>query len=388
MIERLLKLPKNQSFFLFGARGTGKSTLIFDQYKNNSLVLNLLDPELESLLNKHPNRLKEMVLALDKKTKYVIIDEVQKIPKLLDLVHLLIESTNKNFILTGSSARKLKQGQVNLLAGRAFTYNLYPFSCFELGAAFKLNESLEFGLLPKIYNLKTKKSKNKFLETYARTYLKEEIWLEQFIKDLEPFRYFLEVAAQMNGQKINFSNLSRDVGVDDKTIKNYFSILEDTLLGFSLPCFRHSFRKRLSTKPKFYFFDTGVKRALDLSLDLPLKEGTSAFGRAFEHFILLEIIKLSNYFYPNYRFSYLKTKDDAEVDLIVERPRQKALFIEIKSSLEVDGISLRNISDLARDFGQCEALCFSRDKYSRRVDNVTIMPWQEGLKKYFYAAAV
>jgi predicted AAA+ superfamily ATPase len=383
MIPRLLELPDDHSFFLFGARGTGKSTLIFDKFNKQSLVINLLDPELEDLLRRKPNRLKEMVLELDSKTHHVIIDEVQKLPKLLDLVHLLIETTDKKFILTGSSARKLKQGHANLLAGRAFTYNLYPFSCIELDSEFHLGEALEYGLLPKIYNLKNTKSKNQFLRSYAQTYLKEEIWAEQFIKDLDPFRYFLEVAAQMNGKEINFSNISRDVGVDDKTIKKYFSILEDTMLGFFLNGFQHSFRKRLSTKPKFYLFDTGIKRALDLSFDLPLKEGTSAYGDAFEHFIILEIIKLSAYYHPSYKFSYLRTKDNAEVDLIVERPRQKTLFIEIKSSRDVSNDSLKNISDLSKDFENCEALCFAQEKQARLVEHVRVLPWKDGLKEYF-----
>ncbi|MBT6842719.1 MAG: ATP-binding protein [Candidatus Melainabacteria bacterium] len=383
MLERLLELPTDHSFFLFGARGTGKSTMIYDQFRNQSLIINLLDPELEDRLTKRPNRLREMVESLPVETKFVIIDEIQKIPKLLNLVHLLIETTDKIFILTGSSARKLKRGHANLLAGRAFTCNLHPFSSFELKQEFNLNEALEYGLLPKIYNLKTSKSKNHYLQSYAHTYLKEEIWAEQFVQDLDPFRSFLEVAAQMNGKEINYANIARDVGVDGKTLKKYFSILEDTMLGFFLNGFKHSFRKRLSTRPKFYFFDTGVKRALDLSLDLPLKESTSAYGDAFEHFVLLEIFKLSSYFYPNYKFSYLRTKDDAEIDLVVERPRQKTLFVEIKSSRELADDSLRNLAELSRDFGDCEAICFSRDSHARLVNGVQILPWQEGLQKYF-----
>ncbi len=383
MFKRLLELPNSHSFFLFGPRGTGKSTLIMEKFAKQSITFDLLDPELEAELIRRPNKFKETVLALDKKIKYVIIDEVQKIPKLLNIVHQLIESTNKNFILTGSSARRLKLGKANLLAGRAFTCNLHPLTSFELNEKFNLQEALEWGLLPKIYKLKTNKFKTQFLQSYAHTYLKEEIWAEQFIKDLDAFRHFLEVAAQMNGKIINFSKLSRDVGVDDKTIKQYFSILEDTMLGFFLHGFQHSFRKRLSSKPKFYFFDTGIKRALDLSLDLKLKESTNAYGDAFEHFVILEIIKLSSYFHPNYRFSYLKTKDDAEVDLIVDRPREKKLFIEIKSSKSVSEDSLHNLSELSKAFENCEALCFSQDTQTRLVKGIKIMPWQEGLKKFF-----
>lgn len=383
MFKRLVKLPKNHSFFLFGPRGTGKSTLILEKFENQSIIFDLLDPELEAELSRRPNKFKETILALDKKIKYIIVDEIQKIPKLLNIVHQLIESTNKIFILTGSSARRLKLGKANLLAGRAFTCNLHPFTSIELDSKFSLENALEWGLLPKIYKLKTNTNKAQFLQSYAHTYLKEEIWAEQFIKDLDAFRHFLEVAAQMNGKIVNFSKLSRDVGVDDKTIKQYFSILEDTMLGFFLHGFQHSFRKRLSSKPKFYFFDTGIKRALDLSSELKLKEGTNAYGDAFEHFIILEIIKLSSYFHPNYRFSYLRTKDDAEVDLIIDRPREKTLFIEIKSSKDVNEDSLHNLIELSKSFGNCEALCFSQDLHSRLVKGIKIIPWQEGLKKFF-----
>ena len=190
--------------------------------------------------------------------------------------------------MTGSSARKLKHGGANLLAGRAFVYNLYPFSYLELKKDFHLETALQYGLLPEIYNLSTNKERELFLKAYTNTYLKEEVWAEQLVRQLNPFRRFLEVAAQCNGKIINIAKLSRDVGVDDKTIKQYFSILEDTLLGFYLEPFKHSFRKRLSMKPKFYWFDTGVSRALNNLSQIPLTASTNAFGNAFEHFIILE----------------------------------------------------------------------------------------------------
>lgn len=385
IITRFRKLPKNHSFFLFGPRGCGKSTLILDQFKKNSYLINLLDQKVEREYSRDPNRLVQVVEGLDEKVKFVVIDEIQKIPKLLDLVHLLIESTNKIFVLTGSSARKLKRGGANLLAGRAFKYNLHPFSYFEIEDICDLNFALEWGTLPKIYEEKNDYDfKFDFLESYSHTYLKEEIWEEQFIKNLDPFRQFLEVAAQMNGKIVNFSKVAKDVGVDDKTVKNYYSILEDTLIGFFLPCFKHSFRKRLSSKPKFYFFDTGVSRALSRTLSVPLQESTSAYGNAFEHFLILECIKLAEYFKREYRFSYLKTKDDAEVDLIVERPGQATLFVEIKSSEQVDKTGLTNLMKLSQDFdGDCEAICLSRETSVRKVEDVLILPWQEGLKKYF-----
>ncbi len=382
-IDRFLSLPSNHSFFLFGPRGTGKSTLILQRFKNNSFMIDLLIPEQEDRFSRNPGELIEIVKALPKKFKHVVIDEIQKIPKLLDPVHSLIESTDKKFILTGSSARKLKRGFANLLAGRAFVYHLHPFSALELGKEFSLSDALRWGLLPKIHSLKSETYKTQFLQAYAHSYLKEEVWAEQFVQDLDPFRRFLEVAAQMNAKVINFSNISRDVGVDDKTIKKYYTILEDTLLGFFLEGFHHSFRKRLSTKPKFYFFDPGITKALNRTLSVPLVERTSAYGEAFEHFIILECIKLATYYKTEYKFSYLMTKDGAEIDLVVERPGKSVLLIEIKSSKQITKESLLSFIKLTNDFGRCEAICLSNDPYQKKIEHVKLFPWQIGIKKYF-----
>lgn len=388
MLKRLLTLPKARSFFLFGARGTGKSTLLQHQFKqSNSVWIDLLDPEEEERFARHPNELRDIVMALDSKIQHVIIDEIQKIPKLLDVVHSLIEKTNLSFILTGSSARKLKHGGANLLAGRAFVYHLFPFSFLELGEQFHLDQALRWGLLPKIHEFDNDEERTQFLFSYSQTYLKEEIWAEHFIKKLDPFRMFLEVSAQCNGKIINYANISRDVGADEKTIKEYFSILEDTLIGFFLQPFQHSFRKRLSSKPKFYLFDTGVTRALSRQLSLPLLPSTSAYGDAFEHFIILECMKLASYYHPEFRFSYLKTKDDLEIDLVVERPGLPLLFIEIKSNAHVNTEDLRSLSSIAKEFKNCEAVCFSKDRYSKQFDHVKILPWQKGIIQFFGTSA-
>jgi uncharacterized protein len=201
--------------------------------------------------------LKAIVEGLPETVTHVVVDEIQKLPKLLDIVHSLIEKTNKYFILTGSSARKLKYGGANLLAGRAFVYHLFPFSFLELKDNFNFSTAMQFGMLPKLWSYDTDEERSLFLQAYAFTYLKEEIRGEQLTKNLDAFRRFLEVAAQCNGKIINYANLARDVGVDDKTIKEYFTILEDTLVGFLLEPFQHSFRKRLSQKPKFYFLMWG-----------------------------------------------------------------------------------------------------------------------------------
>lgn len=382
--KRFLELPKNHSFFLFGPRGAGKSTLVRKQFNDEECVLfDLLEARYEQKFSRNPDELKDVVLALPKEKTHIIIDEVQKVPKLLDCVHQLIESTDKHFILTGSSARKLKRGGANMLAGRAFVYHLHPLSIFELDEGFNLNERLQWGMLPKILEYKQDSFRKKYLETYAYAYLKEEVWEEQLVKNLDPFRRFLEVAAQMNGKIINYSNIAKDVGVDPKTVEKYYSILEDTMLGFLLESFHHSFRKRLSTKPKFYFFDTGVTRALSRRLSIPYVPGNGAYGNAFEHFVILECLKLSSYFFEEYRFSYLQTKGDVEVDLIVERPGQSLLFIEIKSTSHITEDDISSFWHLTKDFLDCEAVCFSNDPLEKRWDHVRAIPWVEGIKRFF-----
>lgn len=384
-INRLLNLPQSRNLFLFGARNTGKSTLLTHTFESKKVFWkDLLDPDLEEKYAKDPNSFKYEVMALNDEISHVIIDEIQKLPKLLDIVHQLIESTNKTFIMTGSSAGKLRYGGANLLAGRAFIYNLYPFSALEIEKDFNLDDALRWGTLPAIiYKMQSEEDKIRFLQAYAQTYLKEEVWLEQLIRKIGPFRKFLEVAAQCNGQIINYSNLSKDVGVDDKTIKQYFHILEDTLMGFMLEPFHGSFRKRLHSKPKFYFFDPGVCRALTRTLSVPLKKFTTDYGQAFEHFIILECIRLASYYYPEYRFSYIRTKDDVEVDLVVERPGKKVLCIEIKSAETIQEHKLSAFMNLAKDIKNSEAICICQEPHAKKIADIMVLPWMDALKMYF-----
>ena len=228
-------------------------------------------------------------MALPASVEWILIDEVQRAPRLLDVVHRLIESTGKRFVLTGSSARKLRRGASNLLAGRAFVYNLYPLTVPELQDAFVLEDALHWGTLPRIYSLAGREEKNAYLRAYALTYLKEEIVAEQIIRRLDPFREFLEVAAQSNGTIINYANIARDVGADPKTVVSYFSVLEDTLVGFHLPAYHRSIRKQQRANPKFYYVDIGVKRSLERTLEVPLRTGTYEFGKAFAHFVITQI---------------------------------------------------------------------------------------------------
>ncbi len=382
MFNRIINPSKTHSFFLFGARGTGKSTWLKETFsKTDHIYIDLLNPDVEEQLSKNPNDLLTKIAALKNKKAWVLIDEIQKVPKLLNLVHLCIEEHKTLFSLTGSSARKLRRGAANLLAGRAFVFNLFPLTHIELEKSFHLDQALHWGTLPEIFCLPDDPSKTRYLRTYAQIYLKEEIVAEQIIRKLDPFRQFLEIAAQQNGEIINFSNISRDVGVDTVTIQSYFQILEDTLIGFLLPSYHRSIRKRQRTNPKFYFFDLGVKRSLENTLSVALIENTYAFGRAFEHFIVTEIMRLNHYYEKDYKLSYLRTKDNAEIDLIVERPGLPCVLIEIKSKNSVDERDTRTLELFLKDFGPAEAYVFSRDPHKKKIGNVWGLPWSEGIRE-------
>ena len=384
IINRELKLDAHESCFLFGPRGTGKSTLL-EQYfnKDSALWIDLLRASEEEKYARNPDTLIAEVAALSDVKTHIVIDEIQKVPRLLDVVHHLIEHTQKYFVLSGSSTRKIKNNAANLLAGRAFVYHLAPFTFTELGKKFQLENALNWGMLPKIYQYQHDSQKKKFLQAYARTYLKEEVWLEQLIRNLYPFRYFLEVAAQGNGKIINYSNIARDVGVDYKTVENYYSILEDTLLGFFVHAYSGSFRKQINQAPKFYFFDVGVTRSLARMLSVLPREKTNYYGDLFEHFIIIEIKKLIEYHQNEYRLSYLRTKTGLELDLIIDRPQQKKLLIEIKSNHDVQEHQLSNFSHLIEEFPDCEAVCFSRDTHQKKFGKIMVWPWQEGIGHFF-----
>ncbi len=387
MYQRLLDLPLDQSVLLFGPRGSGKSTLLRESFaQEHCLWYDLLDPVEESRLSAEPQLLLKETHGARKSTTHVIVDEVQKVPKLLDVVHSLIEdpaTRHLRFMLTGSSARKLKRGGANLLAGRALVFSLHPFSALELGADFNLFETLAYGALPGVVNAKGSQSKKRFLRSYGLTYLKEEVQVEQLVRQLDPFRKFLQVCAQCSGKIINAAAIARDVGVDEKTVKNYYSILEDTLLGFHLEAYHSSVRKRLSLKPKFYLFDTGVQRTLMGHLNLPLAESTSAFGELFKSFVVNECLRLSQYAENDYRFFYLRTKEGLEIDLVVERPGLPLLLIEIKSGTQVGEAHLKSLRTLGSDFPGAECVCLARVLRAQETAGVKILPWLDGLKHYF-----
>jgi predicted AAA+ superfamily ATPase len=384
MVRRLIKPLKSNSFFLFGARGTGKSTFVRGYLPKDSLYLDLLDESLYDELLREPKRLERM--SQEHKHNWIIIDEVQRLPRLLNIVHRLIEANGQKFALTGSSGRKLKRGAGNLLAGRAFMNTLFPFTTLELQDHFDLNQALSWGTLPKILNLSSADEKKAYLRSYALAYVREEIQIEQVVRKLEPFREFLAVAAQSSGQIVNFSAVSRDVGVEVPTVQNYFQILEDTYLGFLLPHFHRSIRKSQIHSPKFYFFDNGLKRSLEGSLDsLPI-EGTFQFGSLFEAYIIQEIYRLNDYFHKDFRLSFFRTKNDAEIDLILSKG-QRTILIEIKSSTRVDEIEVRKLARLKTEFGkQVTAYYLSRDPLESEIDGVKCRFWRQFLDSEFQSS--
>ncbi len=384
MFKRLLNPIKSNSFFLFGARGTGKSTFLREFFRAEStLWIDLLDPLQEDLFARNPGELAALAKGKGKKQSWVVLDEVQKVPKLLNVVHHLIESTSLKFALTGSSARKLKRGAANLLAGRAFVNHLYPLVHLEMGKQFDLQSALQWGTLPKISQFTTDTEKREYLKSYTLTYLKEEIGAEQIVRKLDPFRRFLPIAAQCSGEILNFSNIANDVGVDTKTVQSYFEILEDTLVGYLLLPYHRSLRKQQRQSPKFYFFDLGIKGALDGSMVQQPVPNTYGYGKLFEQWIILELFHLNAYSKRDFRFYYLLTKDHAKIDLIIERPGLPTALVEIKSSEQVDERDTRTLERFLPDFKKAELFCLSRDPHLKEIGNVHAMPWKDGIQNLY-----
>lgn len=384
MFCRSINLPKSHSFFLFGARGTGKTALLKSLFHTNTLYIDLLNLDKEAQYQLDPESLYKEISALPTSIKTIIIDEIQKVPKLLDVVHRTLEERKTKqepvqFILTGSSARKLKQGSANLLAGRAFVFHLFPLTCHELGKSFNLEEVLAFGSLPQAINYKEQIEKRRFLKAYTHTYLKEEIWGEQLIRKIEPFRKFLQIAAQSHGQIINYSKIARDIGVDANTVKNYYTILEDTLLGFLLPAYQGSIRKQLKLSPKFFLFDNGVKRTLENMLDFPLTHGSFEYGEAFESFIIYEIRRQLSYLELDYNFSYMASDGGAEVDLLISQGQKVKIMLEIKSAKSYKKDFIRHIKSFHKDFSNVFSFLLYDGETAMEDEGIHIRPWQDGI---------
>jgi predicted AAA+ superfamily ATPase len=385
MVQRTLKLSKTQSFFLFGARGTGKSSLLeaTPHLAAAPLIIDFLVSDVEEKYILNPMALFEEASLLPKNS-WIVIDEVQKVPKILDVIHLCIEKLKMKFALSGSSARKLKRGAANLLGGRAISFSLFPLTVQELGSHFNLIHALNWGTLPGLLVLEDNLEKSRYLKSYVQNYIKEEIQLEQLVRNLDAFRLFLPLAAQSNAEIVNFSNISKQTGSDHKTIQNYFQILIDTKMGFYLEAFDRSVREVQSKSPKFYFFDGGVKRAIETKLTIPLNDGSSEFGREFEAFFINECHRLNLYLEKDYKLSYLRTKDDAEIDLIIETPRKSLFLIEIKSTKQVLDSHLKHLKSFKSSFKKSTCICACQEKTPRLVDGIEVLPWQDAIEKIFY----
>lgn len=381
MFRREINLSGRRSFFLFGARGTGKTTLLEEQFKGkDTLWIDLLGEADEQTFRSNPD---ELGAVLHRRAyRNVVIDEIQKVPKLLEIVHQVLKKKQTRFILTGSSARKLKRGHADLLAGRASTFHLHPLTFTELAKKFDLEEAMTFGTLPELFEISEVEEKRDFLRSYVGTYLKEEILVEQLVRKVDPFRNFLPVAAQSNAEVINLSKIAQDIGVDPKTVETYFQIFEDTLLGFRLPAYHRSVRKQFRQAPKFYLFDPGVKRAMARMLRVPLVPGTYDFGKAFEHLVILEAFRLNDYLKRDYRFSYVRTKDGAEIDLIIERPGEKDLLVEIKSTKQVRETNATSLERFLATWPvPAEARVWSLDEREKNFGNIVALPWTAGLNE-------
>jgi len=367
LVKRIQKIdpPVDRSAFLWGPRKTGKTTLLKQQFPK-ACWIDLLDYDQFLSLSQRPTRLRQILEAQPSKT--VVIDEVQKIPHLMDEIHWLIENKGYQFILCGSSARKLKRGQSGLLGGRAWRFELYPFVTREIGS-FELDRALLHGSIPAHY---LSSNSEMDLKGYVQDYLKEEIQAEALTRNLPAFSKFLRSAAITNGMLLNYSNAARDAGVSVKTIREYYQILEDTLIGRQLPPWRKTKKRRLIETAKFYFFDTGV--VSNLLGRRSITHGTQEYGRAFEHFILQEIWAYRHYSKLEFPISFWRTASGSEVDLILG---DAEVAIEIKSSMNI-GDRPKGLHLFHDEHNCLKSIVISKEPQPRKISpDIFILPWRD-----------
>lgn len=360
---------QEDSVFLWGARQVGKSTLVKNIYPN-ARIYDLLKSDEYTRLLRRPQLLREELLPLGEET-LVVIDEIQKIPQLLDEVHWLIVNRGIRFILCGSSARKLKRIGTNLLGGRAMSVKLYPLVSAEI-PDFDLVRGINHGMLPRHY-LATNPKKR--LEAYIGTYLKEEIQDEAVVRQLAAFNRFLDMAAQCNGEIINYKNIAQDCGVSAVTIKEYFAILQQTLIGYMLPAFTTSKKRRAITAPKFYYFDVGV--ANHLLHRSNLQQGSVDFGHAFEHLMIQELMAYLSYSESDEQLSYWRTSSGYEVDAVIGEGR---VAIEFKSAEEVQSKHTKGLKAFSEEYANARLIVVSMDVNPRMLNGVEILPAMDFLK--------
>ncbi|MCD4716715.1 MAG: DUF4143 domain-containing protein [Desulfobacterales bacterium] len=381
-VNRLLRVPE-RSFFLFGPRGVGKTTWL-KQVLPDALFFDLLDTSLYLDLSQRPHNLEPMVGTLPADS-WVVIDEIQKTPDLLDEVHRLIETKGWRFALCGSSARKLRRGGVNLLGGRAVTRNLTAFSCQELGDAFDIEFSLQWGFLP--YVQLDRENAPDILNSYVNTYIKEEIREEGIVRSLPPFLRFLNIAGQLNGQLVNGQNISREAGVPRSSVDVYFSILEDTLLGHFLPAYRPNIKVREQSHPKFYWFDPGVARAAAGLLFEPADRLWK--GIALENMVYHEL-KVHNLTQnKNRNISFYRTGSGVEIDFIIETKKRRqssnahVICLEVKMAEKWNRTwerPMRSLSSSGR-INVDGMFCIYTGKRAYHFDGIDVLPVQDFLER-------
>ena len=367
-----IDLPPRQSAFLWGPRKTGKSTYLRSAFPD-SLTFDLLQSDLMLDLARRPALLRERLLAAprDKLRHPVILDEVQKVPPLLDEVHWLIENRGLRFILCGSSARKLKRGGVNLLGGRAWRYAMHPLTSIEL-PNLDLLRALNRGLVPAHY---LDPGAERSLRAYVVDYLKEEILEEGLTRNVAAFSRFFDAVGYSHGDLTNYANIARDCGVDAKTVKEYYQILVDTLLGtFVEPWKKRQERQVIGKAPKFYLFDVGVAGVL--TGRRIREERGEAFGRALEHLVLMEILAHRSYRERDYGVHFWRTKSGLEVDFVLG---DAEVAVEVKGTARADSSDLRSVRAFADDNRPRRSVLVCNERAPRRVEGVDVLPWRDFL---------
>ncbi len=372
MYPRLIRPPKAKSFFLFGPRGTGKTTWVKSNFPQ-AIYLDLLGAEIFNDLLANPQRL-ENFIPKDFKD-WVIIDEVQRIPELLNEVHRLIEKYRYKFILTGSSGRKLRRKGPNLLGGRALTHSLHPLTAMELGKDFSLSHSLKYGHLPCAYTESDPKS---YLESYVRTYLEEEVRQEGVTRNLAAFSRFLEAASFSQGSTLNISSVARECAIERKVVENYFTILEDLLIAYRLPVFTKKAKRRLVAHPKFYFFDVGVYRTLRPMGPLDMPEQVE--GAAFETLFFQELKAINDALNLGYTISYWRTSNHMEVDFVLYGNKGIRVF-EVKRTGKVSKLMLSALKSFLKDYAMAKAYLIYGGERRLRQDDIQIVPIKDILKE-------
>ena len=373
MYSRIITPPKDKSFFLFGPRGTGKTTWVKTVFPN-AIFIDLLESEIYNDLLPNPQRLGRYIPQDCK--DWIIIDEVQRIPEILNEIHRLIEKNHYRFVLTGSSARKLRRKGVNLLGGRALIYSFHQLTALELGKDFNLKHSLEFGQLPSVY---TEDNPKAYLESYVEAYLREEVQQEGLTRNLGAFSRFLEAASFSQGAVVNASSVARECGVERKVVENYFTILEDLLIGYRLPVFTKKAKRRMTTHQKFYFFDVGIYRTLRPSG--PLDSPEEIEGMAIETLVFQELKALNDYLKLGYNLYYWHTANRVEVDFCLYGARGIKAF-EVKRTSRITDSMLSGLRIFQKDYPLAELYFIyggNRKYYERGIN---ILPLEEALSKF------